>query len=287
MSVWKDDDVDRYSPSVRKRRLGKGLRGLREGRGQTAEAVAKDLDMSTSQLTKIETADRNISKTALLGLLGYYEASEQDRTQLLELHASSRARGWWQDFGVQPGAYIDWEAEAIKIQSFEPLLIPGLLQTQDYAEAVIAATWPNTSASERLQRAKVRAARAALLDDPDGPELWFVVHEAALRTVVGGAETMTAQLQRVLDLAESVARLTIQVLPFAAGEHPGMDGAFTVLTFEDLSPLGFVEHSMSAGWYERPGEINALTLAFGRLTESSLSAKESSRLIRRLMKELS
>lgn len=98
---------------------------------------------------------------------------------------------------------------------------------------------------------------------------------------------MTAQLQRILDLAETAARLTVQVLPFAAGEHPGMDGAFTVLTFADLSPLGFVEHIMSAGWYERPSEINALTLAFGRLTESSLSVKESSRKIPQVMKELS
>lgn len=285
MSRWEDDGMERYSPTVRKRRLGLGLRALRNARGLTAEQVAKDLDQSVSQVTKIETAERNISKPALLGLLGYYKASKKEERELLELHANSRARGWFQEYGVQPGTYTDFETEAVKIQSFEPLLVPGLLQTEEYAEKVIGETRPEISHAEQEKRAVVRAQRAALLEEPEGPEIHYVVHEAALRTEVGGPGAMRNQLKRVLALCDKCRRLTVQILPFSHGAYAGMDGAFTILTFADLPPLADVEHILNASWHEKPGQINALTTTFGRLANQALPMPESLQVIRKLAKE--
>jgi transcriptional regulator with XRE-family HTH domain len=277
--------MERYSPSVRRRRLGKALRGLRDARGLTADQASKDLGMSPSALTKIETADRNVSKTSLVGILTYYGASEKDQRELLELHAQSREKGWWQEYGIQPGAFIDWEAEAIKIQSWEPLLVPGILQTEEYAEAILSATQPDVAAEQRTRWAKVRAERGALIEDPGDTELWYLIGEAALRTKVGGDEVMHTQIQRLIDVAETPS-LTIQVLPFEAGAHPGVDGAFSVLTFADLPPLACVEHVRNTVWLEKVKDLNALTTAFGRLSGQAWTPKDSIRWMRQLQKEV-
>lgn len=285
MTAWEDGDMERYSPSVRRRRLGRALRGMREAKSLTADEVAKELGMSPSALTKIETADRNVSKTSLIGILSYYEASAKDRTELVNLHASSREKGWWQEYGIQPGTFLDWEAEAVKIQSWEPLLVPGILQTEEYAEAVLSATRPDVSAEQRSKWAKVRASRAALVDEPGDTELWYIVGEAALRTAAGGADVMHAQLQRLVDVADT-PNLTIQVLPFAAGAHPGVDGSLAILTFEDLPPLACVEHPRGTVWLEKVKDLNALTTAFGRISAQALSPKDSIRWMREVQKEV-
>jgi transcriptional regulator with XRE-family HTH domain len=282
MSKWEDDSMERYSPTVRKRRLGLGLRSLRNARSLTAEQVAKDLDWSVSQVTKIETAERNISKPALMGLFSYYKASQKEQRELLELHANSRAPGWFQPYGVQPGTFVDFATEAVKLQAFEPLYVPGLLQTEDYAETVIGAVRPELPHAEQGKRASVRAQLQSLLTEPDGPEIHYIIHEAALRTVVGGPKVMLNQLNRIPALCEQCRKLTVQVLPFDRGAYSSMDGAFTILTFSELAPLAMVEHILSASWFEKPGQLNTLTTAFGRLANQAMPMPESLDMIREL-----
>jgi transcriptional regulator with XRE-family HTH domain len=280
MARCEDGQVERYSPSVRRRRLGRALRALREAQitdagALTSEQAARDLGMSPSNLTKLETADRSISKTALLGVLGYYNATTRDRDELLDLHAQSREKGWFQRFGVQIGAFVDWESEAVKEQSFEPLVFPGILQLGAYADAVFAASHPDLTDQERARWAQVRTTRAALLDDPGETTFWLIIGEAAFRTKVGSTRTTAAQIERVLALAKNNPAVNIQVLPFEAGAHMSMTGAFHVLTFVDLPPLGCVEHLLTTAWFDRPRDVTDLTTAFGRLSAQALPVADS------------
>jgi transcriptional regulator with XRE-family HTH domain len=285
MTKWQDDSVERYSPTARRRRLGLGLRSLRMSRGMNAEQAAKGLGISTSLLTKTETAERNVNRPALLGMLSFYKADDKETGELLELHATSRERGWFQEYGVQPGSFVDWESEASKVQGFEDSFIPGLLQTEAYAEAVIAATRPELPEAKRDAWAKARAERAALLDETDGPELHYIIHEHALRLPVGGPEVMADQLTRVVSLCQRMKNLTVQVLPVSFGAHAGMEGAFTILTFAELPSLVAVEHVLSTAWYEKPTQINTFATAFGRIATQALPAPESLKLIRTVAKE--
>lgn len=280
---WNDEHVG-YSPSVRRRRVGARLRRLREERGLTADGAAKQFGLSGSQLTKIEKATRSVSRVALLGMLTHYDASDAEKTELLELHKSAAERGWWQQYGVQPGAYIDWEAEAVKLQNFEQAAVPGILQTEAYAEAVIAATHPEISPAPGV-RAKVRLRRAALLDGDDCPELWYVIHESALRTVIGSRQIMAEQLHHVLERCKRQPRLTVQVMPFEYGAYAALEGAFSVMSFEDLLPLGCVEHQLSTAWFDKPSQINHLTVIFGRSSAQALSVADSAKFIRRVAEE--
>lgn len=275
MTRWDDGHVERYSPSVRRRRLGRALRSLRDAKGLTSDEAAKMLGVDQSTLSKIETADRNVSRAVLLALLSIYGAGQRQQDELLALHATAREKGWFQPFGVQPGAYVDWESEATKVQDFEPLLIPGILQTPAYAEEIIAASQPDLSDGQRAQSAATRKARAELLNDLGETALWYVVGEAAFRTVVGGPEVMRDQVGHVLSVAGGVPGVTVQVLPYEAGAHMAMTGAFSILTFADLPPLGAVEHVLTTAWFERTSDLNVLTTAFGRLSAQALSPKET------------
>jgi transcriptional regulator with XRE-family HTH domain len=275
MTRWETDHVERYSPSVRRRRLGRALRGLRDAKGMTSEAAAKVLGIDQSTLSKIETADRNVTRPVLLALLSVYGADPRQQDELLALHATAREKGWYQAYGVQPGAYVDWETEAVKVQDFEPLLIPGILQTPAYAEEVIAASQPDLPDEQRAQSLATRQARTELLNNLGETQLWYVVGEAAFRTMVGGRAVMHDQVAHVLAVADSVAGVTVQVLPYEAGAHMAMTGAFSILTFADLPPLGAVEHVLTTAWFERTRDLNVLTTAFGRLSAQALSPKET------------
>jgi transcriptional regulator with XRE-family HTH domain len=243
--------------------------------GMTVEGAAKVLGVDQSTLSKIELADRNVTRPMLLALLSVYDADPHQKDELLALHATAKEKGWYQAYGVQPGAYVDWETEAAEVQDFEPLLIPGILQTGPYAEAVIAAAQPDLTDHERARWAATRAARAELLDDLGETQLWYIIGEAAFQTEVGGSEVMRDQAARVLAVATTVPGVTVQMLPHKAGAHMAMTGAFSVLTFVDLPPLGAVEH-------ERTRELNTLQTAFGRLSAQALSPKESRKWLERL-----
>jgi transcriptional regulator with XRE-family HTH domain len=276
MPRWQDESVDRYSPSVRRRRLGRALRTLREARSLSGEQAAKDLGLSPSQLSKIETADRSLSRPALMGILGYYKATDRDIAELTELHASARDKGWFQATGAQQGAWVDWASEAVKIQAFEPLLFPGPMQIEPYAEAVIAASQPDLPDVQRAQWTATRTAQAGLLDNPPRDGAWFIIGESAFRTVGSGLDpvVLRAQIDRVRQVA-ALPNITVQVLRFEDGVHTSMSGAFSVLTFEDLPPLGAVEHLITTAWFERQSQVNTLTTAFGRLSAQALGARET------------
>ncbi|MFB9322893.1 helix-turn-helix domain-containing protein [Cryptosporangium minutisporangium] len=226
----------RTSPTVRRRRLGQELRSLREMNGMTAEQVAKELDWSPSKVSRIETTAIKVGTVDLRALLDVYGVVDKARRDgLLELGRESRETAWWmrvQDRTPVRGFkdFIGFEAEARRIRTYEPSIVPGLLQTEDYARAMLRVM--RTADVDLDEAVKQRLERQQILVRSDDPVFYTaLIDEAALRRPIGGKIRVTVmrdQIDKLLELSD-VENIEILVVPFEAGGHPGMGGAFTVL----------------------------------------------------------
>jgi transcriptional regulator with XRE-family HTH domain len=282
------------SPTVRRRRLGLILRNLREKRGLTGEQVGAAIERSGSWVSRVETGRVGLRGRDLGDLLDLFEVRDDRlREELLALAREGKQRGWWSKYADSlsgPYAtYIGFEAEAAKLQVYETLTVHGLLQTEDYCRALFAAALPSIGGDAVERRVKVRMARQELLTrtGPGGPlELWAIFDESVLHRSIGGNVVLRGQLKRLLQATE-LPNVTIQVLPFAAGAHPGMLGSFTVIKFpvEDDPDVVYVEgvtgdifaESEDARWYN---------VVFEHLLANALSPSDSHERINRAIEEL-
>jgi Helix-turn-helix. len=231
-------DHRRKSPSVRRRRLSRELKRLREAAGMTADQASKELEWSQGKLSRIEQngwqrPDLGDMKY-LLDLYKVTEAAEPERrAELLQLARDSRERGWWTEYkSALDSGYVGFEAEAAKIHTYQTMVIPGLLQTAEYASALFHAEL-YCDPEEIRQRAELRMKRQEILRYSDRPLLWAVIDEAALRRRFGSVEAQAEQLRRLID-ADKLENVVIQVIPFAAGLHPAMPSGFVILDFEKI-----------------------------------------------------
>lgn len=278
----------RQSPTVRRRRLGLELRRLRETAGFTIERVAESLECSDSKISRIETGQVGATPRDVRDMLELYGVSSEQRDGLVQIAREAREKGWWHAYGdVHISAYIGFEAAAASIRTFEALAVPGLLQTTAYARAAIQAARPNLGTDELERWAELRMARQKLLTQEDPPALWAVLDEAVLRRPVGGPEAMREQLHHLTEATRS-PKATIQVLPFAAGAHAGMSGAFTIFRFPESADPDVVhlENATSDLYLERPDEIQRYTRAFDHLSATALDAEGSFAWLTGLAKEL-
>ncbi len=209
-------------------------------------------------------------------LLELYGVEGADVDALVQVAREARKRGWWQAYDdVLPEwfeVYVGLEAEADQIQTFEPQLIPGLLQTADYARAVMRVEHPDASDEEINRRVEMRLRRQRT---DNGPRLWVVLDEAAIRRPVGGKEVMSAQLKRVVAAAGKPGN-TIQVLPFEAGEHASMGSAFSILNFADPMDPGIVYvETRAGGLYLEGMQVREHKTVFQHLVASALGTRES------------
>jgi len=265
---------------VRLRRLAAQLRELRAECGMTQEEVSERTGIDRSTLYRLESAQQRPQRSTLIQLLDLYRVEEPRRGDLLTLLREAGQRGWLQQYRSElPDVYSDYigfEDEARSISNYESLFIPGLLQTEDYARALLQGTLPYASSEEIESRVTARMARQALLDREDPPRLWAITDEAAVRRMVGGRAIMRGQLGQ---LREAAARpnVTIQVIPFDAGPHPGMDGAFVVLEFPDLADQSIVYAESAAGglFLEEEVEIRRYMLMFEHLRAAALRPDET------------
>lgn len=279
-------------PTARQKRLGAELRKLREQGNVTSEQVADRLDCHVSKVSRIELGQSPIRRLDLEAMLDLYGVpAGRQRDALLKLARTAKTKGWWQSYtDVIPPAYADFiglEADTARVSSFEMMLIPGLLQTPDYARAVITEAW-ETEGPEQIERlVEVRTLRQELVTRPDPVELRVVLCEAALAQRIGGPETMAAQLQRLLDVG-AMPNVTLQVLPHSQGAHPGLNGSFTVLGFsENGEPdVVLVENLTSSLYFEDKRELDRYLWTFDRLTAMAASPRESVSLIKKAVKEL-
>lgn len=271
------------NPTVRRRRLGAELRRLREQKGMTAEEVAGRLMVSQSKISRLENGRRSISQRDVRDLCDVYEvADERVRAGLMEMARESRQRGWWHEFGDIPySVYIGLEAEASSIRAYESSFVPGLLQTREYAEAVVEGTQPDTEVSAVKRRVDVRLKRQTRIygDDQLG-SLWVVIDEAVLVRVVGGPRVMADQLLQLLELSER-PNINLQVIPFRHGAHPGMTGTFSLMEFPESadSTVVYFEGVTSDLYLEKEADVRRYTNLYDHLRAAALSVAESRSLI--------
>jgi transcriptional regulator with XRE-family HTH domain len=264
------------SPTVRRRRLALALRRLRDQSGMTADQAAREVGISKSALSRIENAQVSVLPPVARALLELYGVEEPDIEALIQVAREARKRGWWQAYDdVLPEwfeVYVGLEAEAAQIQSFQPQLVPGLLQTEDYARAVIRVEHPDSDDDEVARRVELRMRRQQT-ENP--PRLWVILDEAVLRRPVGGRATMKAQLKKIAEAAGKPGN-TIQVLPFAVGEHGSMGSAFSILTFaEPMDPgLVYVETRAGSLYLEGP-QVREYSAVFQHLVATALGQRES------------
>lgn len=285
--------TSRRSPTLRRRRLSAELRRLREKAGMTAAEATKRCGWATGTLTKWERGDwQRPSLSNIRALIDLYGVTdERERAELEMLAREGRERSsWWHAYRqmMHPAysTYVGLEAGASEIAAFEALAIPGLLQTDEYARAIIEAGPYELDQQEMEQLAEIRRERQKLITRPDDPlRLWVVLDEAALRRQVGGPQVMREQLAHLLELAK-LARVTIQVAPFEAGAHPGVTGPFTVLSFPEPEDLPAVYFDSPAGqlFIEEPKEVRRFEIALQRMQAMALPPADSLRMIDDLSK---
>jgi Helix-turn-helix. len=277
------------NPTVRRRRLGMELRRLREQKGMTAEEVAERLLVSQSKISRLENGRRSISQRDVRDLCGVYEVDDRRIVDsLMQMAKDSRQQGWWHAFGDIPySVYIGLETDAASLRVYEPQIVPGLLQTRSYAQAVITGALPEAPAADIDKRVNVRTRRQDRINDAQKPlRLWAVIDEAALRRVVGSRELMVAQLEALLEQSH-LPHVTVQVMPFEMGAHPGISGHYAILEFPDASDSSvvYIEGVTSDLYLEKPNDVQRYTVMYEHLRAQALGVEQSRRFIARMAKE--
>jgi transcriptional regulator with XRE-family HTH domain len=249
-------------PTVQRLVLGGHLRRLREEAGMTTERAALSIRGSHSKISRMEHGRVGFKERDIADLLTLYGVGPGDeREALLKLAREANTTGWWQAYAdilphwVEP--FFGLEAAASFIREYELQFVPGLLQTEDYARAVVRLGNVVTE-EEVVRRAKARIARQEILHRDNPPKLWAVLDEGALRRVIGGQEVMRAQLRYLIEMCDHPA-VTLQILPFSAGSHRAMGGPFTILRYTepDLRDVVFIEQLTSALYLDKPIEVDA------------------------------
>jgi transcriptional regulator with XRE-family HTH domain len=284
--------AERISPTLRRRRLAARLRQLREQAGLKVEEVARLVEWTPSKVVWIEgNRGKRPNPRDVRDLCEAYRVTDdRERAHLEQLARDGRLKGWWDPYGdVLPHSYENYvglEAEAATMLNFELGMIPGLLQTDAYAHAMIQAGPAELSADKIDKRVEVRMKRQAALRQDPALRLVAVIDEAALHRKVGGPEVMRAQLRHLIEAAEELPRATIQVVPFAGGAHPSMTNGFVILQFpEPEDPdVVYVENAAGGLWLEETQEVTDHHVAFQHLLGSADSALDTIALIAKIAK---
>jgi transcriptional regulator with XRE-family HTH domain len=284
--------ASRTSPTVRRRRLATELRRLRKGAGKNRDEVAEFVGVAPATITKIEGATNTPRVADVALMLELYGITGDQREVLLTLAREARKRGWWHQYGGAIPAwfevYIGLEEEASEIRTYQPEIVYGLLQTEEYMRALIYAELQVPPREEMDRRVAVRTKRQERLTVEEPPDLWVVLNEAAIRRQVGGARTMCAQLQHLIDISRR-NNVTLQVLPFSAGAHPATSGGFEMLGFPEPSDpdVVYVEYGRGSIYLERESDIDAYAKLFDHLRARAMGPDETRALIARVADEMS
>ncbi|MDK1472594.1 helix-turn-helix transcriptional regulator [Streptomyces sp. 549] len=267
------------NPTVRRRRLGQELRKLREEKGMTAEEVAERLLVSQSKISRLENGRRSISQRDVRDLCGVYEVEDRRIVDsLMQMAKESRQQGWWHAFGDIPySVYIGLETDAASLRVYESLIVPGLLQTRAYAQAVIEGMWPEATPSEIEKRIQIRLKRQDRLTETRNPlRFWAVIDEALLRRVVGSPRIMAEQLEHLAELSQQ-PHVTLQVLPYSVGAHPGMYGKFAILEFQDAGDASvvYLEGVTSDLYLEKANDVQSYGVMYEHLRAEALNPEQS------------
>lgn len=277
----------RNPPTVRMRRLASELRRLRAAAGMSREDVASKTDINVVTLYRLETAKGRPQRRTMTTLLDIYAVEGEQRTELMTLLRAAGEKGWLQPYfssiPEEYSLYIQLESEAESVRNYESLLVPGLLQTTAYTRASAQGQSPTWTGEEVDLQASIRTSRQALLTRSNPLTLWAIVDEAVLRRVVGGPHVMREQYEYLLSMM-NLPNVTFQVVPFGAGSHPGMLGAFSLLDFSPPDPAVVCLETMAGSLFQETElEVAAGTLKYDHLRAMALSPAESTRMVTDLL----
>lgn len=279
------------SPTVLRMIIARQLQELRESAGLSYEQAAAAIYTSPWTIRRMERADGGLKLHSVKGLLLAYGVTDPGEiARFLDLASQANKHGWWHSysdvlpswFAVFPGL----EQAASVIGAFEPQCVPGLLQTPAYARALVIAGFPAATASQIDRRVAFRLGRQQVLDRPDPPHLRLVIDEAALRRPVGGLDVMRAQLDHLIE-ASGRPGITVQVLPAAAGAHPGMCGVFYLFRFAApaLPDIVYAEHLTSALYLDKPADVARYAEVLDDLAAQAAPAARTLEILDAIMKE--
>lgn len=281
------------SPTVKRRRLAAELHASREAAGLTIDDAADQLEWSAAKISRIENARVRVLPRDVKHLMRTYGVKEGSPLWdlLIMLAREAHQRGWWHGYGDAMSdslkTLVGLETAATTLRTYEPECVPGLLQTEDYARAINRAALTARTDDEIEKYVAVRMARQARLAQSLDAELWVVVGEGAIRWQVGGADVLREQLAHLLEVSYR-PNVTLQVMPFGAGAHPGMAGSFMVLGFpEPADPdVVYVNYSTGSLFLEKPEEVVRSALIFNHLCAAALSISQSREMVSRVQQEL-
>jgi transcriptional regulator with XRE-family HTH domain len=263
------------------------LRRHREQAGVTIDMVAERLGCSTSKVSRIETGHTTASPGDVQSILDIYGVAPAVAAELVQIAREARQKGWWHPYStVLTGAYVGLETAARSIRAYEQQLIPGLLQTEEYAIALIRGARLDDTDQEIGQRVRVRMTRQALLIQDDPIDLRVVLDEAVLSRPVGGDAVMRDQIKQLITIARR-PNVTIQILPFAAGGHAGMDGSFAILEFEEEgdADVVFIDNATGGLFLEKAEELRKYISIFDTVRATALPPEASFEMIETLVEE--
>lgn len=282
-----------HSPAVPRVVLGVQLRRLRERCGLSVQEAGRAVGVSGSGIGRLEQGRGGLEPGCvadLLTLFGVVEAAE--RATVLALAGQASMLGWWQPYQdllpLWAQTYLGLEQAAMRIRGFEPQFIPGLLQTEGYAQAVVRMGHPHAAAGEIERRVELRMRRQQILHQARPPSLWVVIDEAALRRVVGGLAVMRGQVRHLVEVGDGVPHVTVQVLPFESGERAVASSPVTLLRLPDggLPDVVYLEQWTGAVFPDSPGDLDYYRHVMNRLATEAAPVAATSTLLRRILSDL-
>lgn len=284
--------TDRFYSTMRMRYVGRVLSEWRGRAGLTGDVVAERLNWARSKISKLENASQTITPADVISMAVVYGVSEAERDELVDEVQHATERGWWLSYGdavtaKQFDRYVDFESEAIALANFEIDLIPGLLQTEDYARAVARAFTPSADHAQIQHRVELRKRRQARLFADHPIEFDAVVNEVALRQRVGGRDVMRGQLKHLSRIAH-LPNVSIRMIPFTAGAYPAMGRPFVLLRFDrpEWLDVAYQENLNSCIYVEDPDEVAQYSAGYAGLGERALNKAETLRAIETMSGEL-
>jgi transcriptional regulator with XRE-family HTH domain len=279
------------APTVLRMVLGKRLRQLREQAGVSFDEAARAIEVTALTVRRIEKAEVGLRIPYVKELLRTYGVSDTEIEDFLSLAREANQPGWWHKFrDVLPewfSAYVSLESEAQVIRLYEPQYVPGLLQTHDYAAALLRVGFPNASPEDVDRRVALRLRRQDLLVKPEAPAIWAILDETVLRRPVGGPEVMRAQIDRLVEATER-PKIRIQIMRFAAGPHPGAYGPFHYFRFgfSELPDIVYTEGLAGAQYVDQPAEVVTYLEVLDRMSVQAEPVARTRDILAALRKEL-
>ena len=279
-------------PTVRRLQLGARLRSLRLAKGVSRDQAGYEIRASESKISRMELGRVSFKERDVVDLLKLYgveDAGECER--LLTLAREANTPGWWHSYGDVLSTwfqnYLDLEQAAELIRTYEIQFVPGLLQTDAYARAVITLGHGGATPEEIARRADLRMARKQMLQRDESPRLWAVLDEAVLRRPIGGKEVLREQIESLLRACEQPS-VRLQVIPFSSGGHAAAGGAFTILRFPypDMPDVVYLEHLTSGLYLDKREDVDHYAAAMGRLTIEAEAPARTPALLRKALNDL-